>query len=334
MRAVCALALESLVQRRTEDFPEFLFGFAVQRNRLGLRLPALLQRLDRVHPQRRGSAHFLRLNDECLTALNAGFLRRLKTCRSRFENAFPMPLHFAKSFFAQVAGIAPTVGKLMQSTQLGTPIFALRMLSSPGLDLIHQGNALGTLVGRVLFHLVQPGQHRFVGLIASGIEALPQRVIGQSTLVNLLPAVTQMAQLVLHFSATHSGGFFSVEQGLGLVDQVCAHLVGQPTLPSFSVSGCGQRCVQALVQAGVQVFAMGLEFGAQSSHCLWLRRTLAFGDLFFQHLQQSCDRFAGQLAQSLALCRVCFGFHRLVGFFSLFCFSRWNGFIHTRRCWC
>ena len=84
--------------------------------------------------------------------------------------------------------------------------------------------------------MLQPGQHGFVGLIASGIKTLPQRVVGQAALVNLLPAVAQMAQLVLHFSATHGGGFVGIEQGFGLRDQVGAHLIGQPALPAFGIA--------------------------------------------------------------------------------------------------
>ena len=236
LRAIGAFALEGFVQRGAEHFPEFLFGLAVQRHRLCFHLPALLQGFDSVHSQSRRSAHFACFIDQGLATVHAGFLRRFEAGCCRFENAFPLALHFTKGFLAEVTRIAPTVGELVQGAELGTPVFALGILCGPGLDLVHQRHTLGTLIGRVFFHLLEPSQHGFVGLVASRIKALPQGMVGQATLVNLLPAVAQLAQLVLHFSATHSGGFVGVQQGFGLVDQVGAHLIRQPTLPAFGVA--------------------------------------------------------------------------------------------------
>jgi hypothetical protein len=81
LRAICAFALESFVQRGAEHLPQFLFGLAVQRHRLGFHLPALLQGFDSVHTQSRCRAHFARFVDQGLATLNAGFLRRFEAGR-------------------------------------------------------------------------------------------------------------------------------------------------------------------------------------------------------------------------------------------------------------
>ena len=154
-------------------------------------------------------------------------------------------------------------------------------------------------------------------------------MVGQATLVNLLPAVTQLAQLVLHFSATHSGGFVGVQQGFRLVDQVGAHLIGQPTLPAFGVAARGQGLVQALVKAGVQVLAMGFERVAQSGDRLSRRGFLGFIDLLFQHLQGLGHGRHRLFAQGLALGWVDFGFGR---FFGLICFDRLGGLDRFSGC--
>ena len=316
--ALCAFALESFVQRRTEDFPELLFCFTVQGHRLRLHLPALLQSFDGVHAQSRGSTHLLGLLNQSLATVDAGLLSSFKAGGCGFENAFPLALHFAKGFLAQVTRIAPTVSELVQRSQLGAPILRLGLGRSPGLDLFHQGDALCTLVGRVFFHLLKPSQHSLVSLVACGIESLPQSMVGQTALVNLLPAVTQLTQLVLHLAPAHSRGFVFVQQSFGLRDQVKAHLIGQPTLPTFGIA-CGREgLVQTLVQTGVQIFTVRFERGAQSGASFGQGRALDFGDLLFEALQSRGDRLQRLLAQGLALGRVDFGFGWLVGFVRLF----------------
>jgi hypothetical protein len=88
-------------------------------------LPTLLQGFDSVNTQGRCRAELTRFVDQGLTAFNAGFLCGFQADRRGFENNFPLPLHFAKGFLAQVSGIAPTVGKLVQGAQLATPVLAL-----------------------------------------------------------------------------------------------------------------------------------------------------------------------------------------------------------------
>ena len=155
-------------------------------------------------------------------------------------------------------------------------------------------------------------------------------MVGQAALVNLLPAVAQLAQLVLHFSATHGGDFVGIEQGFGLSDQVGAHLIGQPALPAFGIAACRQSFVQALVQTGVQLLAMGLEQVAQSHDSFSRRCTFAFGQLLFQHLQSLGHSQHGLLTQGLALGGVDFGFDR---FFGLICFGRFGRFCGSNDLW-
>ena len=309
--ALGAFALESFVQRRTEHFPEFLFGLSVQRDRLGFDLPALLQGLDGIHTQSGRSAQLAGFVDQGLAAFDAGFLGGFEAGGSGFENRLPLRLHLAKGFFTQVARIAPAVGELVQGTQLGTPVFAIGVGRRPGFDFVHQGHALGAVVGRLFFHLLEPSQHGFVGFVASGIETLPQRMVGQAALVGLLPAVAQLAQLVLHFAAAHGGGLVGVQQAFSLGHQGLAHLVGQPALPAFGVTRCGQGLVHPLVQGGVQVLAVGFEGRTQSVDPLGQGGALALGDLFFKRFQHFGHGLEGLLAQGLALGRVHFGFGRL-----------------------
>ena len=281
-------------------------------------MPALLEGFDRVYAQGRRCAHLLGLQNQGLASVDAGLLGRLKSSGCSFENTFPLALHFAKGFFAQMTCIAPTICKLMQGAQLGAPVVTVDMGSRPSLDLVHQGDALCTLIGRVFFHLFKPSQHGFVSLVACGIETLPQTMIGQATLVDLLPAVTQLAQLVLHLAPTHGGYFVLVEQSFGLGDQVKTHLIGQPTLPALCIASSREGFMQALIQTGVQIFAVRFECGAQSNASLGQRHALVFGDLFFQAFQRLGDRLERQLTHGLALGRVDFGFGWLVGFVRLF----------------
>ncbi len=194
----------------------------------------------------------------------------------------------------------------MQGTQLGTPVIALGVGQRPSFDFFEQSQALRAVLCRVFFHLLEPDQNRFVGFIASGIKALPQGVIGQATLVNLLPAFAQLAQLVLHLSAPHGRGFFGVEQGFGLVHQVLTNLIGQPALPPFSIACGDERFVHALVKAGFEIFAVGLEHGAQGNRRIG--RHGRFGDLLFKRFEHFGHRLAGLLAQRLALSCIQFGF--------------------------
>ena len=231
---------------------------------------------------------------------------RLKTRSCGFEDGFPLRLHFTKRLFAQVTRIAPAVCKLVQSTQLGAPVVTFDVGRGPGFDFVHQGHSLGAVLGRVFFHLFQPGQNSFIGIVASGVKALPQSVVGQAALVGLLPAVTQLAQFVLHLAATHRGGFFGIQQRLSLGHQILTNLVCTPALPAFVVA-CGRQCVvHALVQCGVEILAVGLEHGVQSGCGIgW---NLAFCDLFFKRIKHIGHGLVGLLAQGLSLGRVHLGF--------------------------
>jgi hypothetical protein len=82
LRAVSALALEGFVQRGAENFPQFLFGLAVQGNGLRFGLPTLLQGLDGIHAQGRSSQLF-GFTDQRVTAFDAGFLGGLQAFDAR-----------------------------------------------------------------------------------------------------------------------------------------------------------------------------------------------------------------------------------------------------------
>ena len=152
--ALCAFALESFVQRCTENFPQLLFCLAIDRHRLGFNLPALLQSLNSVHTQVGCSTQFTGFIDQGMTALDTGFLCGLQWGSGSFEDAFPLRLHFAKGLFAQMTRIAPAVCKLMQRAQLAAPVAVFSVGCRPGFDLFHQGQTLSAVIGRFFFNLL------------------------------------------------------------------------------------------------------------------------------------------------------------------------------------
>ena len=313
--ALGAFALERFVQGRTEHFPQFLLGLAVQRHGLGFGLPALLQGFDGVHTQNRRRTHLPGFFDQGLASLDAGFLGCFQAGRCVLEDRLPLRLHFAKRLLVEVTGIAPAVGKLVQGPQLGAPVIAIGMGCGPRFDFFHQDHALGTVLGRFFFHLLQPGHHRLVGLVASGVKTPPKGRVGQAALVGLLPAFAQHSQFVLQLAPAQGGHFFSVQQGLGLGDQTLAHLVGQPALPAFAVARIGQGFVNALVQCGVKIFAVHLEGFAQRRDGLQSQSAcgrLGLHNLLLQSFEHPGHGLQGLLAQKLALRRVHFGFGGLV----------------------
>ena len=154
-------------------------------------------------------------------------------------------------------------------------------------------------------------------------------MVGQTTLVNLLPAFAQLAQFVLHFSATHGRRFFRIEQGLGLGHQALTHLVGTPALPALRVPCCGQGQVDSFVQRRVQIFAVCFQ------GCLQLGQAigggLALSHLFFQGFQHLSDGLVGLLTQGLALGRIHFGFGRLGLFGGIACARRTSACVARGR---
>ena len=222
MLALLVLALEGFVQRLAEGIPQLLFVLALQRHALSFLLPALLQRLDGVDAQAGGSAEFARLVDHGLTHLYAGLLRRLKMSAGFGHGGLPARLQLGKHLFAQVAGLSPAAGEAEQVTMGGLPVgHALLhlpgMLLAPSLEFVHQMQTCGLLFGGMLLHGCQPGLDDAVGLVAGGIKALPERVVGHAALVGLLPLLAQVAQGFLQLARAELAGRHRTRAGgLGL----------------------------------------------------------------------------------------------------------------------
>ena len=120
-------------------------------------LPALLQGLDGIDAQLRCRAECLGLVDQGVATLGALFLRGFQTRGSGMDGGFPLRLQLGVSLFAQVARIAPALGKLVDVPRLRPPLGALGMGQGPGLDLFNQLQTLRFLRGGFLLELVQPG---------------------------------------------------------------------------------------------------------------------------------------------------------------------------------
>ena len=97
----------------------------------------------------------------------------------------------------------------MQGSEVCTPIGVLRIGFAPSFDFFDQCQALRTVLAGFMFDFVQPSLHHFVGIVASGIKTLPEGMIGQATLVGLLPFFTQLTQGFLHLATAH--GRFKLE---------------------------------------------------------------------------------------------------------------------------
>ena len=152
-------------------------------------------------------------------------------------------------------------------------------------------------------------------------------MVGQATLIGLLPAFAQLTQFVLHLATAHCGGFFCVQQRFGLSHQFFAETIGQPALPARRVARSQQGVVHALIECGVQVFAVQLEQVAQGRGGLLVDFAFLVSDLLFNDLQNFSDGLGGLVAQVLPLDGVHFGrgrfgFSVFFGFFGRFCVGR------------
>jgi len=91
----------------------------------------------------------------------------------------------ANSFlFADVARVAPpAVAKLLQDAAKSLPVAVQAVRSSAAAQashLVDQMPGAGPCAQRLArLHLLEPGLHHFVGLVAGGVKALPQRVVGR-----------------------------------------------------------------------------------------------------------------------------------------------------------
>ena len=302
--ALCGFALEGVVDGLAKRVPQFLLQAALEHHGLGLGLPALLQCLDRIHPQHLAGGKLLGLCDQGLSPNNAGLLHGINRRTGRFHRFAPGVLDLRKSFFVHVAGIAPAIFKLVQLAGHGLPIGSLRMGLRPSLQFVDQGLALGFVGCGIGAHLLQPLLDHLVGLVASAVKALPQPVVGQSPLVGLLPLLAQLAQSLLHFSPTHhrlrgrgfsplGGGRRRFEQGLGLLDQLGAQLIGAPALPTFQLASGQQHLVGVVLQFVIDPAPMLFERLAQSLGSPRTGFAMAQRNLLFEHLQHRLHRGLG-----------------------------------------
>ena len=158
---------------------------ALQRHRLRFGLPALLQRLDGVDAQHRLRAQLGGFRDHGLAALDAGLLLNLEGRARRAEGGVPLGLQLGEHLLAYMARVAPAIGELVQRTVVGLEVGVADLRLGPGLHLLDQRQALGTVLGRIGPHLLEPGLDHLVGFVAGLVEALPQRVVGHLSLIHI-----------------------------------------------------------------------------------------------------------------------------------------------------
>ena len=111
---VSTFAIKGIVNGLAEGIPQLLLLAAIDRDRVGLGLPALLQGFDRIDPQYRHGTELLGLFDHGLAGCKALCLNRLQRSRGFCKSCFPQGLQLGKHFFAHMACFTPTVGKLVQ----------------------------------------------------------------------------------------------------------------------------------------------------------------------------------------------------------------------------
>ena len=169
---------------------------------MGFFLPTLLQGFDRVHTQVGRSAQSLRFGNQALAAGQTGLLHHFQRFVRGADGGLPNRLQLGKHFFAQMAAFAPALGKLVQLACHAFPIWAVGMRNCPCLDFFNQGQALGFVRGGLGAGFFEPCVHHFVGAIASGVKALPQRGVGRRFFVDFFPLLAQVAQGFLHLAAT------------------------------------------------------------------------------------------------------------------------------------
>src|SRR5690606_1597566 len=95
------------------------------------------------------------------------------------------------------------------------------------------------------------------------VEALPQGMVGLTTLVGRFPLIAQTAQRFLHLPATQTLALWRLQKTFGLGHQFFAQLIGPPALPAFEFAGLRQRRMSPGFQFGTDQTAMGLE---QATH--------------------------------------------------------------------
>ena len=260
-------AVEGFVDRLTEGVPQLLLELAVQRNRLRLMLPLLLQRFDGVDAHHGHGTQCFGLFNHGVTALNTVFLCRLQRCVGGVHRCFPLGLQLGEGFFRHMAQVLPALGQLVQATAQAFPVGVFGHLGggagAPDRYLGNQCQTGFTVDGVFSLDLFNPGFHHGVGLVAGVVKTLPQGVVGHATLVGLLPLLAQGAQGFLHFATAQSLAFGAFEQAFSLGNQFFAQLVGTPALPAFQLARRSQRRVGLVFQLVVNQLAVFFQRIAQ-----------------------------------------------------------------------
>ena len=292
------LAVERLVDGLAERVPELLLMLAIQRHRLRLGLPTLLQGLDGIDAQTWGRTQGACLLDHGVAALQAGLLRSLQRSAGSRQCLLPQWLQFSEHLFAHMATGAPTLGKLVQCTTEGLPVLrsgsGLRL--GPGIHLFDQRQPLRTVFGTFGTHLLQPALDHLVRGIARIVEFLPQGVVGRRPLVGLLPLLAQLAQRFLHLAPAEGLSFRPAQQCLGPGHEILAHLVGAPALPALQLARGHEGGVHFLLQFGIDQLAVHLKHGAQRSRGASAGLAMALCGFLLQLGQGLLDGLQGLLA--------------------------------------
>src|SRR5690606_36142147 len=110
----------------------------------------------------------------------------------------------------------PPLGKPVQLPNLGLPVGARSVQLGPGLEFVNDGQTLGLVNLSLLPDLRQPGLHHFVRFGTRLVEALPQGMVGLTTLVGRFPLIAQTAQRFLHLPATQTLALWRLQKTFGL----------------------------------------------------------------------------------------------------------------------
>ena len=288
-------AVEGLVNRLAECVPQLLLLTAVDRHAMGLGLPALLQRLDRVNAQLGLCAQRFGFFNHGVAQGQALLLQGFQWLGRIADGGFPQRLQLGKRLFAHMAALAPAVAKLVQDAVETLPVVVQRgaVRRGPGVDFFNQSQTVRAVLGGLGLDLLQPHFHNFVGFVASLIKALPQRMVGHATLVGLFPLVTQGAQAFLHLAPANGLAVRALEQALGLGYQFFAQLVGAPALPAFQLAGRRQGGVGLVFQLVVNDLAKLFERIAQGSGRTGAGLAVAFSHFLFHFGQGIAHRRGG-----------------------------------------
>jgi len=258
-----------------------LLLLAVQRHGLGFGLPTLLQGLDGIDAQHSSSTERSRFFDHGMASRQAFLLRSFQRSSGSSNRLLPQGLQLSKQLFAHMSAFTPAITKLVKRTVDALPVARGSVLLGPCLDLFNQRQTLGLVLSGLATDLVQPSLDHLMGRIAGFVKLFPQRMVGCAALVRLLPLLTQLTQRFLHLAATQGLALRAIEQPFGFGDQVLAHLISAPALPTLQFTCGNQSGMDLLLQSSIDVLPLGLEHCAQRSGRACTGFAVAFSRFFF-----------------------------------------------------